>query len=286
VGDRVRRRGRRATAPAGPPRPLADPPPGVADPGSPDGGVPSGDAARHTGPVTDTLEPGTLPPDGYAGGAGDGQPGSTRPALDLLVWDAPNIDMTLANVIGARPTAASRPRFDAIAAWFVDGAGDPAADGAPEVEACVFANVPPQHATSLQRWVEALRSFGYAVFARPKTQPDDDIDQSMLDHISVRTHSHSLRRLVVFSGDGRNFAEPLEDLARSGTEVVVVAFSEVAGYAISSELIEFIDIEDVPGAFAAPLDRVRLDALPPDGAWLRPTKSLRDAAGLFTARRG
>jgi uncharacterized protein len=236
--------------------------------------------------VTDTLEPGTLSPDGYADGPGDEQFGSGRPALDLLVWDAPNIDMTLANVIGARPTAASRPRFDAIAAWFVDGAGDPTADGAPEVEACVFANVPPQHATSLQRWVEALRSFGYAVFARPKTQPDDDIDQSMLDHISVRTHSHALRRLVVFSGDGRNFAEPLEDLARNGTEVVVVAFSEVAGYAISSELIQFIDIEDVPGAFAAPLDRVRLDALPADGAWLRPTKSLRDAAGVFAARRG
>ncbi|SDY18511.1 uncharacterized protein SAMN05661080_02618 [Modestobacter sp. DSM 44400] len=256
--DRGRRGARRATAPAGPPRP------GTA---SPD---------RHTGPVTETLEPGTLPADGY------GEPAllGDRSALDLLVWDAPNIDMTLSNVIGARPTAASRPRFDAIAAWFVDGAGDA------EVEACVFANVPPQNATSLQRWVEALRSFGYAVFARPKTQPDDDIDQSMLDHISVRTHSHELRRLVVFSGDGRNFAEPLEDLARSGTEVVVVAFSEVAGYAISSELIRFIDIEDVPGAFAAPLDRVRLDALPVDGAWLRPTKSLRDAAGVFTARRG
>ncbi len=278
TGDRLRRRGRRATAPAGPPRPLPEADPGPA--GSPGRGVPSGPGARHTGPVTDTLEPGILSTDGYADGSS-----AAPPALDLLVWDAPNIDMTLANVIGARPTAASRPRFDAIAAWFVDGAGDPTAPGAPEVEACVFANVPPQHATSLQRWVEALRSFGYAVFARPKTQPDDDIDQSMLDHISVRTHSHALRRLVVFSGDGRNFAEPLEDLARSGTEVVVVAFSEVAGYAISSELIHFIDIEDVPGAFAAPLDRVRLDALPPDGAWLRPTKSLRDAAGLFTARR-
>nr|WP_211660918.1 NYN domain-containing protein [Modestobacter muralis] len=204
-----------------------------------------------------------------------------RPPLDLLVWDAPNIDMTLSNVIGARPTAASRPRFDAIAAWFVDGASEPQT----EVEAAVFANVPPQHAASLQRWVEALRSFGYGVFARPKLQPDDDIDQSMLDHISVRAHSHLLRRLVVFSGDGRNFAEPLEDLARSGTEVVVVAFSEVAGYAISSELLRFIDIEDVPGAFAAPLDRVRLDALPVDGAWLKPTKSLRDAASAFTARR-
>ncbi|MFQ1004237.1 NYN domain-containing protein [Modestobacter sp. SSW1-42] len=227
--------------------------------------------------MTESLVEETGPADGYELPADGGR----RP-LDLLVWDAPNIDMTLANVIGARPTAASRPRFDAIAAWFVEGASEPQT----EVEAAVFANVPPQHAASLQRWVEALRSFGYGVFARPKLQPDDDIDQSMLDHISVRAHSHQLRRLVVFSGDGRNFAEPLEDLARSGTEVVVVAFSEVAGYAISSELLRFIDIEDVPGAFAAPLDRVRLDALPVDGAWLKPTKSLRDAASAFTARRG
>jgi putative heme uptake system protein len=207
-----------------------------------------------------------------------------QPALDLLIWDAPNIDMTLSTVIGARPTAASRPRFDAIAAWFVEGAGDPAAPGAPEVEACVFANIPPAPGT-LQRWVEALRGFGYSVFARPKSQPDDDIDQDMLDHIDVRAHSHRLRRLVVFSGDGRNFAEPLEQLVREGTQVVVVAFSEVAGYAITSELLQFIDIEDVPGAFVEPLDRVRLDALPPDGAWLRPTRSLRDFVSSFNARR-
>ncbi len=210
---------------------------------------------------------------------------SGRPALDLLVWDAPNIDMTLATVIGARPTAASRPRFDAIAAWFVGGSGEPDDGGADDVEACVFANVPPQHVTTLRGWVEALRSFGYSVFARPKSRPDDDIDQSMLDHIAVRSHSHELRRLVVFSGDGRNFREPLEDLARAGTEVVVVAFSEVAGYALSSDLLHFVDIEDVPGAFAVPLDRVRLDSLPVDGAWLRPTKSLRDAAAAFTAKR-
>ncbi|WP_242611251.1 NYN domain-containing protein [Blastococcus saxobsidens] len=214
---------------------------------------------------------------------GDGQ---SRPSLDLLIWDAPNIDMTLSTVIGARPTPASRPRFDAIAAWFVEGAGGLSdAPGAPEVEACVFANIPPQPG-SLQRWVEALRGFGFSVFARPKTQPDDDIDQDMLDHIAVRAHSHRLRRLVVFSGDGRNFAEPLEDLVRDGVQVVVVAFSEVAGYAISSDLLEFIDIEDVPGAFVEPLDRVRLDALPPDGAWLRPTRSLREFVAAFAARRG
>jgi uncharacterized protein len=277
-----RRAGRRATAPAGPPRSPSVRPP------VPEHAVePSG---RHTAPVPDSLdaELATLTDDEPVSAATlptDAQgEGRRRPALDLLIWDAPNIDMTLSTVIGARPTAASRPRFDAIAAWFVEGAGDPSAPGAPEVEACVFANIPPQPGT-LQRWVEALRGFGYSVFARPKSQPDDDIDQDMLDHIAVRAHSHRLRRLVVFSGDGRNFAEPLEQLVREGTQVVVVAFSEVAGYAISSELLQFIDIEDVPGAFVEPLDRVRLDALPPDGAWLRPTRSLRDFVSSFNARR-
>ena len=270
IGRRV---SRRATAPAGPPRPEPDPARQTA--AVPD----SSDAAPAT--LVDPLAVSAAVPAAVPSGAVDGR---TRPVLDLLIWDAPNIDMTLSTVIGARPTAASRPRFDAIAAWFVEGAGDPGIPDAPDVEACVFANIPPQPGT-LQRWVEALRGFGFAVFARPKTQPDDDIDQDMLDHIAVRAHSHRLRRLVVFSGDGRNFADPLEQLVRDGTQVVVVAFSEVAGYAISSDLLEFIDIEDVPGAFTEPLDRVRLDALPPDGAWLRPTRSLRDFVTSWTARR-
>ncbi|WP_249933223.1 NYN domain-containing protein [Blastococcus sp. CCUG 61487] len=251
---------------------------------SPSAPAPAGD----TDTSLDDAGPTPSPVSTLSSDDGATTPVPAKPALDLLIWDAPNIDMTLSTVIGARPTAASRPRFDAIAAWFVDGAGGPDAARAdadvPEVEACVFANIPPSPGT-LQRWVEALRGFGYAVFARPKTSPDDDIDQDMLDHIAVRSHSHELRRLVVFSGDGRNFSEPLEELARAGTRVVVVAFSEVAGYAISSDVLEFIDIEDVPGAFVEPLDRVRLDALPPDGAWLRPTRSLRDFVSSYTARR-
>jgi putative heme uptake system protein len=266
----ARRRIRRATAPSGPPVSTGQTA-GVLE-----------DRAEGADDTLDDVVGGTAVAD-RADGQGDGA-ARTRPALDLLIWDAPNIDMTLSTVIGARPTAQSRPRFDAIAAWFVDGAGDPASPDAPDVEACVFANIPPV-VGSLQRWVEALRGFGFAVFARPKAQPDDDIDQAMLDHIDVRRHSHRLRRLIVFSGDGRNFAEPLEELVRSGVQVVVVAFSEVAGYAIGSDLLEFIDIEDVPGAFAVPLDRVRLDALPPDGAWLRPTRSLREFVSTWTARR-
>jgi uncharacterized protein len=192
-----------------------------------------------------------------------------RPALDLLVWDAPNIDMTLANVIGARPSATSRPRFDAVARWLLAASDDR------DVEGCVFANVPPGAAATMRGWVEAIRSFGYAVFARPKLGPGDDIDADMLAHIAQREKSHRLHRLVVASGDGRNFAEPLEKLAREGVEVVVLSFVEVAGYAQESEALQFVDLEDVPGAFTSPLPRVRLDNLPEGGAWLPPTRSMR-----------
>jgi uncharacterized protein len=196
-------------------------------------------------------------------------PGDELPELDLLVWDAPNIDMTLSNVIGGRPTATSRPRFDAVARWLLATAGDR------DVEGCVFANVPPGGAATMRGWVEAIRSFGYAVFARPKLGPTDDVDADMLAHIAERAKTHTLRHLVVASGDGRNFLEPLEDLAQAGVEVTVLSFQEVAGYAQDSELITFVDLEDVPGAFTTPLPRVRLDNLPDGGAWLPPTRSMR-----------
>ena len=196
-------------------------------------------------------------------------PEPDRPELDLLVWDAPNVDMTLANVIGGRPTPSSRPRFDAVARWLMMGAGDR------QVEGCVFANVPQGAASTMRAWVEAIRSFGYAVFARPKLGPDDDIDADMLTHIELRSQTHRLRRLVVASGDGRNFLEPLERLGRTGVEVIVLSFAEVAGYAQESEVLRFLDLEDVPGAFTTSLARVRLDNLPEGGAWLPPTRPMR-----------
>jgi putative heme uptake system protein len=192
-----------------------------------------------------------------------------RRELDLLVWDAPNVDMTLSNVIGARPTPSSRPRFDAVARWLLASAGER------DVEGTVFANVPPGGAVSMRGWIEAIRSFGYDVFARPKLGPDDDVDADMVEHIRRRADTHRLHRVVVASGDGRNFLEPLEELARTGVEVVVLSFSEVAGYAQESDLIAFVDLEDVPGAFTSPLPRVRLDNLPVGGAWLPATRPMR-----------
>jgi uncharacterized protein len=201
--------------------------------------------------------------------SGEERADDERPQLDLLVWDAPNIDMTLSNVIGGRPTPQSRPQFDAVGRWLLTSAGER------DVEGTVFTNVPPGRATLMRPWIEAIRSFGYDVFARPKLGPEDDVDADMLAHIHQRASTHHLRRLVVASGDGRNFLDPLEELARAGVDVVVLSFSEVAGYAQESDLITFVDLEDVPGAFTTPLPRVRLDNLPVGGAWLPATRPMR-----------
>jgi uncharacterized protein len=231
---------------------------------------PTGDRTPDDGPAwADDAEQG---PDVRVDTDPDEPEPDDRPELDLLVWDAPNVDMTLSNVIGVKPSPASRPRFDAVARWLVDGAGHR------EVEATVFTNVVPAAAAGMRGWIEALRSFGYAVFAKPKLHHDDDVDLDMLAFIGQRGDTHRLRRLVVASGDGRNFLETLEAVARTGVDVSVLSFGEVAGYAVESDLLRFIDLEDIPGAFTQPLDRVRLDALPPQGAWLRPTRSLREVA--------
>jgi len=187
----------------------------------------------------------------------------------LLVWDAPNMDMSLGSLLGARPTSAFRPRFDAIGRWLLELAGDAVA------EACVFTNVVPGSTEVVRPWVEALRNVGFAVFAKPKVTEDSDIDSDMLQHIELRRGERSLTRVVVASGDGRAFRTPLESLVHAGIAVTVIGFREYALFGQASELLEFVDLEDIDGVFREPLPRMTLDTLPEEGAWLPPFRSLR-----------
>jgi uncharacterized protein len=79
----------------------------------------------------------------------------------------------------------------------------------------------------------------------------------------------------VASGDGRAFREPLEALHAKGIGITVIGFREYATFALQSELIEFVDLEDIDGVFREPLPRITLDTLPDGGAWLPPFRSLR-----------
>ncbi len=219
---------------------------------------------------------------GYGTGTADG-PGvartisGTSPASRvLLVWDAPNLDMGLGAILGGRPTTAHRPRFDALGRWLLARTADLSAELAGEVEpeATVFTNIVPGSAEVVRPWVEALRNVGFAVFAKPKLAEDTDVDSDMLDHIELRRHTVGLAGLIVASADGQAFREPLEDVAADGVPVTVLGFREHASWAVTSEVVEFLDLEDIPGVFREPLPRINLDSLPDDGAWLAPFRPL------------
>jgi putative heme uptake system protein len=128
--------------------------------------------------------------------------------------------------------------------------------------------------------VEALRNVGFAVFAKPKIDEDSDVDSDMLAHIALR-FSEGLAGVLVASADGQAFREPLEDIARSGIAVAVVGFREHASWALASDTLEFVDLEDIRGVFREPLPRVGLDSLPDQGAWLQPFRPL---SSLLTSR--
>lgn len=201
----------------------------------------------------------------------------------LLIWDAPNLDMGLGAILGGRPTAAHRPRFDALGRWLLARTAELAA-GCPEVscepEATVFTNIAPGSAEVVRPWVEALRNVGFAVFAKPKVYEDSDVDDDMLAHIAAR-RAVGLASVLVASADGQAFRAPLEELASSGTPATVLGFREHASWALASDSLEFVDLEEIPGVFREPLPRIGLDSLPEHGAWLQPFRPL---SSLLTSR--
>ncbi|QYH19124.1 NYN domain-containing protein [Corynebacterium aquatimens] len=198
------------------------------------------------------------------------------PASYLLVWDAPNIDMGLGAILGGRPAASHRPRFDAIGRWLITQAQLLADETSERIEpeATVFTNVSQQGAEAVRPWVEALRNMGFAVFAKPKSDEDSDVDVDMVAHIERRHAEGVLRGVVIASADGQNFIEPIAELTEVGIPVTVLGFHEHAAWAVNSKDVRFVDLEDIPGVFRDPLPRVNLDALPEGGAWLQPFRPL------------
>jgi uncharacterized protein len=226
----------------------------------------------------------TAEPTASAAPPGDSMP-DVGPAAQrvLLVWDAPNLDMGLGSILGRRPTALERPRFDALGRWLLARTAEVAAnrqDVSAEPEATVFTNIAPGSAEVVRPWVDALRNVGFAVFAKPKLDEDSDVDSDMLGHIAQRS-ADGLAALVVASADGQAFRQPLEEISRGGVPVQVLGFREHASWALASDTLEFVDLEDIAGVFREPLPRIGLDSLPEKGAWLQPFRPL---SSLLTSR--
>lgn len=186
----------------------------------------------------------------------------------VLVWDAPNIDMSIANIIDGKPNIDTRPDLALLGEWLVDESipGD-------EVEGCVFVNVAPHVAAPMRGWVLWLLEEGYRVFAKPKLD-DSDVDDDMVDHLWQRYEQGDLERVYVGSNDARCFVAPLEALACDGIGVTVLGFAEYAGQLSQSDHFAFVDLEEVPDLFDAPLPRINLELLPVEGRWFEPTGRL------------
>ena len=116
---------------------------------------------------------------------------ATRRAL--LVWDAPNLDMGLGSILGGRPTAAHRPRFDALGRWLLARTAELLA---PHGRAVVEVSSP---GTGSHRYRARIESGGStsAWFPWARVSADD------IAHLS---HRAGLRLETTTSDGGRWFA--------------------------------------------------------------------------------
>ena len=196
-------------------------------------------------------------------------------------------------VRGHWPPAAHRPRFDALGRWLLGRTADVSDDDGPlsgsvEAEATVFTNIAPGSADVVRPWVEALRNVGFAVGGRhevalhPVIRDEEAALLATRRAVDLAERSEGLAGLLVASADGQAFRQPLEDIAREdGIPVAVLGFREHASWALASDSLEFVDLEDIPGVFREPLPRIGLDSLPEQGAWLQPFRPL---SSLLTTR--
>ena len=149
-----------------------------------------------------------------------------------------------------------------------------------EPEATVFTNIAPGSADVVRPWVDALRNVGFAVFAKPKIDEDSDVDRDMLDHIE-RGAPRGLRRWWWPPRTVRRFVNRWKRWLAHGIPVQVIGFREHASWALASDTLDFVDLEDIAGVFREPLPRIGLDSLPDQGAWLQPFRPL---SALLTSR--
>ena len=150
-----------------------------------------------------------------------------------------------------------------------------------DTQARVTLGLDENSSRDMGRFVEMLRGTGFSVYARPKLTEGDDIDEALLDHLRERAASAPLAEVLLASADQYRDAgdDSLGELA-ARLPLTVLGFREFNRAAMAMDGVRFIDLEDIPGLFAVPLDReTPLEALPPEGAWLPARRSLREIHG-------
>jgi uncharacterized protein len=179
----------------------------------------------------------------------------------LLIVDAPNVDAVVGRMLGRAPSRHERFDPSALSAWMKRHAPNDM------VERALFTNVTSPIRPGVEGWIRSLVDTGWRVFARPKLQPHDDIDEAMLAHLGAKNWNN----VVVFSHDSRCFAAPLSAMGKAGVAVTVLGFRESAGHLPDLAGVDFIDVDTVEGLFREMLPRVRFTDLPAGGGWIQRT---------------
>ena len=183
----------------------------------------------------------------------------------LLVWDAPNMDMSLGEIYGRMPFATERPDMKAIMRWYKN------TNSEEQSLACIFVNYENRGGSNpkFHGWLRMLSGSGYTIFAKPKKNSESDVDDNMIAHI--KDHLDGLTEIVIASHDANCFKELTVSLAALGVKIVVTGYSELAnGWDMGN--ITFHDLESIEGVFRNPLPRhVNVFNLPSEGMYFEPT---------------
>jgi len=193
---------------------------------------------------------------------------STVPTTCHLVWDLPNMMATLGKIVGSSTAKKSRYEYASLAKYVVETAGEELTPAG-----TVFMNVPREQVSGLQRLAVMFRSCGFGVYARPKIA-DSDIDDNLVAH--VETNASDTAHLLIATHD-KTLIERTAAVLDPSCRITVLGFEEQSSYAMSSDRMEFVDLEDIDGMFAKPLARALFTRLPDEGAYLRPLGSLKSA---------
>lgn len=194
----------------------------------------------------------------------------------LLLWDEADVASRLADVLVAEPSPPADVDLDAVFGWL-----ERRCRPGEQPEAVYFTTVPAGTEEARAAEVTRLRELGYEVHVRP-VRADGAAPQmasSMLARIEQATSSGSIVEVVVASHDASSLVGGLEPLSGRGVTVTVLGFRERAGFAVDNPTLDFVDLEDVTGAFGGGLPRTNLYDLPSEGRALPPLRRRGTAAG-------
>ena len=197
----------------------------------------------------------------------------------VLVWDDQDMHSTLASVLVDEPADVPEIDLEAVFLW-LDGRcqGDEAPD------AYLFTTVEPgREAADVER-ITDIRTKGFGAVVRRGRNADGSVRLTELlrRHVDTTLTAGSVTELVVASHDGERLAARLQDIAGGPVNVTVLGFRERALFAADHPGLRFVDLEDVPGAFARPLPRTNLYDLTDEGRVLPALRRPRGASGRRT----